>query len=447
MLRGDASGRVPFALVAVLLLMSAGLCAMYAAKLAREDAADRAQEAQLAALRQVADDVHREVLAQAQYLGIAAIGAGSRGILNETRVAEAFRDRFAEYMASHFPRVFRGVAVRVTDFDARISLALRRMDDLQPSNATREETVGGVRISIPDSSAPEVLAPVERIAYFDVQGYVNYTASMEGVSLTRLEPVHGVVPLPAPLLESKLEQSSRAGEGDLTGVGHTVKAILASLAQFRVLNGFASPIRPGTTTGDVLTADDVAWAVNLALFLEEIRLFRTYDREAAASVDGAHPPPTVADGLPPPKADRTLIRLLDKYASEGTVDATDLYALFTGLDSEGLSLGAVFAQAIAAIADELALKPLDIGCRTRPSRRLGPSTSSSDGSREPRPDMRSTSISSSRRCWSTRGQGPDSSARSTSRSPPGHTTFRTDRRQSAFPWRPTRFRFPFLPRS
>src|SRR5437867_3013056 len=120
MLRADASGRVPFALVAVLLLMSAGLCAMYAAKLAREQDADRAQEARLAALRQVADEVHREVLVQAQYLGIEAIGEGSRSILNETRVAAEFQGRFAEYMASHFPRVVRGVAVRVTDFDARI---------------------------------------------------------------------------------------------------------------------------------------------------------------------------------------------------------------------------------------------------------------------------------------------------------------------------------------
>src|SRR5437867_13373125 len=77
MLRADASGRVPFALVAVLILMSAGLCAMYAAKLAREQDADRAQEAPLAALRRVADDGDGVVLVQAQHLAVAAVGGGS----------------------------------------------------------------------------------------------------------------------------------------------------------------------------------------------------------------------------------------------------------------------------------------------------------------------------------------------------------------------------------
>jgi len=147
MLRADASGRVPFALVAVLLLLSSGLCAMYAAKLGREEAAARAQEARLAALAQVAEEVHREALSQAQLVGLDAIGKGMQGILNETRVSAAFRSGFAEYIASHFPRVVRGVAVHVADYEAGIGLVQRQVEDLQPSNVTRVESIDGTTVS------------------------------------------------------------------------------------------------------------------------------------------------------------------------------------------------------------------------------------------------------------------------------------------------------------
>ena len=359
MLRGDRSGRVPFALVGVLLLLSAGMSSLYAAKLGQNEADARLREARLAALGTVAEDVHREVLAQAQYVALGAIAQGTDGLLNETKAALGFRAGFADYVASHFPRVVRGVAVAVSASAADLGFAQRRMEDQLPSNATRIEVVDGFPIETPDLAAPDMLAPVDRLAYFDIHGFVNYTMGLDGVALHKPAPLYTLVPVPAPLMEAKLEQVTRSGEGDLLGVGRTVKAILASVVQFRVLDGMASPARPGTTTRDVLTREDVELAVNLALLLEEIRRFRAYDRDAAKAIDAAHGPPSVPDGIFPPTQERTLVRLLDRYAANGTLDATDLYALYTGLDAQGVSLASLLAQAIAAIADELALKGVD----------------------------------------------------------------------------------------
>ena len=359
MLRGDVSGRVPFALVAVFLLLSAGVSALFAARLARDEADARAHEAQLAALNAVADGVHEEVVAQAQYIALDAISKGTDGLLNETKVAVAFRGGFADYLASRFPRVVRGVAVSVASHAGDIGFVERRVEDQLPSSATRVEVVEGFPIETPDLAAPDVIAPVDRLAYFDVHGFVNYTLKLDAVTLQRPAPLYTAVPVPAPLMAAKLEQATRSGEGELMGVGRTVKAILATLVQFRVLDGMASQASPNTTTRDVLSRDDVELAVNLALLLEEIRVFRTYDRDAAKSIDAASARPSIPDGILPSAQERTLVRLLDRYAANGTLDATDLYALYTGLDARGVSLASLLAQTIAAIADELALKAVD----------------------------------------------------------------------------------------
>ena len=224
MLRGDRSGRVPFALVAVLLVLSAGMSSLYAAKLGRDEADARLREARLAALGTVAEDVHREVLAQAQYVALGAIAQGTDGLLNETKAALGFRAGFADYVASHFPRVVRGVAVAVSAYAADLGFAQRRMEDQLPSNATRIEVVDGFPIETPDLAAPDMLAPVDRLAYFDIHGFVNYTMGLDGVALHKPAPLYTLVPVPAPLMEAKLEQVTRSGEGDLLGVGRTVKA-------------------------------------------------------------------------------------------------------------------------------------------------------------------------------------------------------------------------------
>ena len=357
MIRGDRSGRVPFALVAVLLLLSAGLAALYSAKLGRDEAAARAREARLAVLSRVAEEIHREVFSQAQFIALTAIAAGTNGTLNESKVSAAFSSGLAAYVAAHFPRVVQSVAVRVSAYEATLGLAQRRMLDVQPSNSTRTEVIDGVPLQAPDPTARDSLGPIDRVAYMAVRGVVNYSLSMDALRLVKLGSLGSLVPVPAPLMQRKLEQAARSGEGDAAGVGRTVKAILASLVQFRVLDGVASPMRPGTSTRDVLTANDVELAVNTALLVEQIRLFRAYDRDAASAIDAAHPAPHVPEDLPPPG--RSLVQLLNRYVGGGTLDATDLFALLTGLDAAGLSMASLFAQAIAALADDLVLRPLE----------------------------------------------------------------------------------------
>ncbi|MEK6852093.1 MAG: hypothetical protein AABY30_06105, partial [Candidatus Thermoplasmatota archaeon] len=360
MLRGDASGRVPFALVAVLLLLSAGMSALFAARLARDDADRRADEAQLAALVRVSDLVHEEVQEQAQRIALRAVAAGIDGVVNESRVRTVFRDGFSDYVARHFPRIVRTIRVNVTDYDASVYLIGGRMEDLVVSNRSRVEEFLGAELVVPDTFTEERWADVNRTAYEAVAGSVNYTLTTEGTTLRRALPLRTVVPLPTPLMQGNLARGARSGLGDVAGVGHAVKAIVATLVQYRVLTGYASAARPSTTTRDVLTPKDVELAVNLALLLEQVRLFRTFDRDAAGAADAARGPlPPIPAGLAPSAEDRTLAHLLDVYAANGTLDAVDLYAIWTGVDAQGLSVAAVLGQSLAAIADQLLLKSLD----------------------------------------------------------------------------------------
>ena len=360
MLRGDASGRIPFALVAVLLLMSAGLTAVYSAQLAREDTERRAEEARMAALVRVSDLVHEEVQEQAQRIALQAIAAGIDGTVNESRVRTVFRDGFADYVARHFPRVVRTIRVDVTEYGAAVHLLQGRTEDLVASNRSRTERFLGVDLVVPDTATEDRWAEVSRTAYEVVVGSVDYTLETEGTTLRRSLPLRTVVPLPAPLMQGALSRGARSGLGDVSGVGHTVKAIVATLVQYRVLSGYASAARPETTTRDVLTPRDVELAVNLALLLEQVRLFRTFDRDAADAADAARGPlPPIPADLAPSREDRSLAHLLDVYAANGTLDAVDLYAIWTGVDAQGLSVAAVLGQSLAAIGDQAQLKILD----------------------------------------------------------------------------------------
>lgn len=347
-LRADSRGRVPFALVAVLLLLSTGFTALYAARSAQEDASRRLREAQLAALGEVGDAIHGEVLAQSQHLAVDAIRRGTMGLVNETRIRLVFRDNLADYLATRFPRTVRGVDIAIVDFRGELRLTERRVVDLAPPSGTVLDLVDGMPIEVLDEGAPDEFTELDRPSYFSVDGFVDYALTLGNVALERWAPLRTLVPVPAPLMQAKVEQLARTGAGEVRGVGRTVKAILATIAQFRVLDGFASAAMPGTTTADVLTSQDVELAVNLAILLEEIRSFRAYDSAAAAAIDSAHR-----------TSSHRMADLLEQYAAHGSVDAVDLYALYTGLDVRGLHVGSVLAQAIASLADDAVLKHLD----------------------------------------------------------------------------------------
>lgn len=357
-MHGDGDGRVPFAFVAVFLLLSSGLAALYAAKLNGDEADRQVEEARLDALARVAEAVHEEVTGQAQQVALRAIVSGTQGVVNETRISEGFREGFRDYVRAHFPRVVRTIRVDVPEYAADISLLLSRTEDAVPSNATREQLVGGGTEVVTNDSAPDAWAEVERVAYHLVAGWVNYTLSMDGVTATRSLPLRVAANAPVPFMAAKLEETAHLGLGDFAGIGRVVKSVLTTLVQFRVLSGWASPMaEPGTeTTSDILTTADVELALNLGLLLEEVRQFRTFDRDAANAVDAAR---AALPGLPAAAASRGLVHMLETYAANGTVDAVDLYAIYTGLDARGIRMASVLAQAIAGIRDQLELKALD----------------------------------------------------------------------------------------
>ena len=102
-------------------------------------------------------------------------------------------------------------------------------------------------------------------------------------------PLQAVIESPFPLLQATVREFRGAADGSESEVARIVQYILTTAAQYRALQGYAAGRfgEPGTTTADILTPGDVEVAVNLALLLEQLRRFRSFDEGSAQAFDSA----------------------------------------------------------------------------------------------------------------------------------------------------------------
>ncbi len=153
------------------------------------------------------------------------------------------------------------------------------------------------------------------------------------------------------LLEAKAGQFRDALTGPSGSLSELVKYLVTTLGELRALSGYGSGGYPGPTSGtvisgatnnSVLSQSDVRDAVSLAILLDSLRYFRSFDAGAVTSFLSSMPPGAYQ-------------QLLEHYVFNGTIDPATLFLLF--LDSQGgwsdgwVASGEGLASAIYGFAD------------------------------------------------------------------------------------------------
>jgi hypothetical protein len=243
---------------------------------------------------------------------------------------------------------------RIGDYTANhLSYDLRII--VMPMSIVASACTGNISVSGETGAfAAPAYYQVRGAVTFELKGPSDHTAT---VNIT----VDRIVPDITPYITTRLVELNGNGKSEYSDIGRMVRYMLTTLVRFRASEGIGSG--PYDTEKDLLNEGDVELAVNLAVLLEEARLFGSYDRSALESIDhyflratdpAAHLgelswEPYNPTGLRPwgsaetknyaryqnrmsQGAQRSMDALFREYVQEGRVDPADLMALYLNLD-------------------------------------------------------------------------------------------------------------------
>jgi len=243
----------------------------------------------------------------------------------------AFKD-FAKFINNTFPLETQDYKVTVGNYSLKVVMDYKKTKDF----------VKNYQLTWVSSSIQAVDNQIEGGGYRRntqlqvypyVVGFVNYTYhdKRTGYVIKRSMLYNRIIYSPLPLLKFVFDEynTSTTNLGDF---GRLVRYVLTTIAQYRTLEGYAAGAYDGKEipVTKILTKEDVEKAVNLALMLESVRFFHTYDRSLASSLG--------IDGI------------LNRFTRDGTIDAADLYFMWNAMDHH-FYVGKILGQSIYGYAD------------------------------------------------------------------------------------------------
>ncbi|MFX0210543.1 MAG: hypothetical protein ACFFDT_31475, partial [Candidatus Hodarchaeota archaeon] len=361
----DCSGKVSFAILALSILLLANLSITFLYNVHKEGNNLILQINELQVMKNLSEFIGKQVEQAAYYLAMDAIKNTTQGSHNLSRINSVFSESYNNFIRSSFPYETHGYQVSIEEYNIVILTTIKNTKDYVRSGTIAEydEFVKYPKaIVIGD---PGEMEEIQRVVYFNLLGYLNYTISREGIVLKNQKIIESELESPFPFINQQIKRFSNVAQGSVSEMEQILKYILTTVAQYRVFLGFAGGEYgiPRTFTRDILTIYDVDMAVNLALILLQIKHFRSYDLDSVDQFDmnyfyrmNIRNETGDKDTL---NESRTLKRLLNAYALEGTIDPADLYILFNSIDKNDLHINIILAQALYAITDQFALKYFD----------------------------------------------------------------------------------------
>ncbi|MBA3046044.1 MAG: lamin tail domain-containing protein [Candidatus Thermoplasmatota archaeon] len=360
-LSSDENARVPFAMVAVLILMLSVFSITYLGGIQRQQAGERIIGAEVSRQNSMMHQVEERMALEGFYIASRAVVASTQHLSNQSMLDACFSENYSAYLGDNFPLFVDPYNVEVRDFSSSVFLEEQGIWDLVPSNETQEQNItlidgDGVEtnstVEVLDTVTTEQFNETTALARYVVVGYGNCTIRnvRSGAAMERPISFERRINSPFPLMDSKMQALETAAGTDTMGLARSIKYILTTLAQFRVLEGYGSGLdaAPGNTS-EILTMTDVQLATNIAMLLETARLFRSYDASVIAKLE------TLGLGA----ESQNLRSLVDDYLNSGTLDPADIIALYTGLGTREIPVDIILAQAFNAIVDQFILKYLD----------------------------------------------------------------------------------------
>ncbi len=236
---------------------------------------------------------------------------------------------FSEYINYTFPLITQDYNITVGNFSIKVVMDYKKTRDFIKSYRLTWVNFDYMLDNRKEGYRNSTQLPV----YPYVVGFVNYTYhdKRTGYEIKRMMKYNRIIYSPLPLLKFVFDEfnSSTTNMGDF---GRLMRYILTTIAQYRILEGYAAGAYDGieVPVTEVLTKQDVEKAVNLALMLQSVRFFHTYDEDAANALG--------------------IRGILDRYARTGTIDAADVYFLWNNVDDE-IAVGKIIGQAMYSYAD------------------------------------------------------------------------------------------------
>ncbi len=369
-IQSDDRARVSFALMGVLMLVLGSFSAIYISSVNKDHVNDMIEESHYDKMKNTAALIHEEVESRAYYHGLSAVYTSTQVLYDQKNIQPIFNRTFGEYINESFPKSENNMEITVENYTVGIFFDSKNTLDVVPTNEQEETKLKGkgkeVKSKTMKNDKAGEFSETSCIAYYTVCGELNYTVRDEssGRFLKKSMSLERRLDSAYPLLDSKLKVLDAGAGGMVTPIPRTVKYILTTLAQFRVLQGYgmgklaaASLELPDKKTSQIVTKSDAELALNLAVLLETARLYRTYDDEALGAMDSDFQNNEDPDYTP--TNNPRMQELVQDYVTNGTIDAADIIAIFLGVEKKGLNVEAIIAQAINAIADQFILKYLD----------------------------------------------------------------------------------------
>jgi hypothetical protein len=294
----------------------------------------------------IANTLSRDLNSDLFYLATGALARTNGVNLAQTNIY--FKASVKDLLEQRYdPRKFGDY--RVTPLGSDLAISILPMS-MVASSCTGDISVSGM---IEPFSAP---------AYYRLSGYVLFDMKSAKEDITTFNiTVDRLLPDMTPYVTTRLAEFDANGKSEFSDIGRMVRYMLTTLVRFRASWGIGSG--PYDTEKDLLNEGDVELAVNLAVLLEEARLFGTYDERAVAAMDHFFyyaTDPAVHQGetswepydptgirpwgsaerkdfaryqnMMPQGVQRTMTSLLGNYVHEGLVDPADLLALYLNLD-------------------------------------------------------------------------------------------------------------------
>lgn len=350
-LAADRSAQVSFSIIAAVLLLSTVAAGAYLAKREMENISTERH----GKLMEEMDASVRDVVLE---LSLCAVSRAQRVVtgwdsfpVNDTKVSETFSSSMAEYIASSFPRTSSAFEQRVLNWTGGLFFVDMRTMALAPSGATDNSTVEMEGISMEyDEAAPaavEVLGESSVTPYYLATGNFTVVVSNGVDRITKSESFDRAVISALPFVESQLRAFESAAFGGMSDLGKVVSSMLSTLAQLRVLEGYGSPLYfTGLETRQIVTPEDVYRATQVAVLLEQARLFRDIDRDYADQVAAA------CEG-----GELGLKAVFGPTAR--CADVGELFLWFLGRTEHALDPKTVVAHAVNGLVDQLVVRIME----------------------------------------------------------------------------------------
>lgn len=350
-LAGDTAGQVSFSVIAVVLLMAAGVAGAYIAKEQIDQYQDSREQKLLYSLEKVIADIVSELSLCAVGRAQGTISSWQEFPVNQSAISEAFSDSMEAYISSSFPRRDPRHLSSVLNWTGGLFFVEKSTSDIIVSDAARTSSIAwdGQAMEYQDLPAPsdDALSVTTTNPYYVAVGNFTVSVSASGVSLSRQSSFQKPVISALPFIESKLRAFESSSEGEFSDLGRMVAYMLSTLAQMRVLEGYGQPMyHPGLTTDQIITEQDVHRAVGVGLLLEQARLFRDIDTgflsQVAISCGGGEL------GTAALSAERP--RMLDP---------AELFLWFLGRTELHIDARSLVAQSVYALGDQLVLRLME----------------------------------------------------------------------------------------